>query len=170
MVWERTACWHLQWYTRADSDSWVLGTVWAKWFCFQWLTSSLPDLAIFELFCVDYTVLQSLRKSMLNEARLAMRWLGLSISFHHQMALVVHACENPNLAFEAQRQESQNGRRLFRAEMDHVGPAVRKIIRQIFIFGYCIIQIVLRPHASWNCGFESRRGHGCLIWVLCVVR
>jgi len=22
----------------------------------------------------------------------------------------------------------------------------------------------------WNCQFQSRRGHGCLLWVLCVVR
>jgi len=23
---------------------------------------------------------------------------------------------------------------------------------------------------GWDCGFESRQGHGCLLWVLCVVR
>ena len=28
----------------------------------------------------------------------------------------------------------------------------------------------LRPLACWNCGFESDRGHGCLLWLLCVVR
>jgi len=22
----------------------------------------------------------------------------------------------------------------------------------------------------WDCGFRSCRGHGCLFWVLCVVR
>ena len=103
---------------------------------------------------------------MLNEDRLAMLRLGLSISFHHQMALVVHVCEKlsslPSLAVEAQGQESHNGMRLFRAEMDHVGPAVRKRNRQIFVFGYCIIRVVLRPLACWNCGVESRRGHGCL--------
>jgi len=38
---------------------------------------------------------------MLNEACLAMLRLALSISFHHQMALVVHACEKPSLAVEA---------------------------------------------------------------------
>jgi len=28
----------------------------------------------------------------------------------------------------------------------------------------------LRPLACWDCGFESPRGHGCLLYVLCVVR
>ena len=28
----------------------------------------------------------------------------------------------------------------------------------------------VRPFACWDCGFESHRGHGCLLWVLCVVR
>jgi hypothetical protein len=28
----------------------------------------------------------------------------------------------------------------------------------------------LRPFACWECGFEFRRRHGCLLWVLCVVR
>jgi hypothetical protein len=174
IVWERTAFWHLRSYMRADSDSWVLDAVRAKWFCFHWLTSALPDLTIVKLFCLDYTVPQSLHKSMLNEARLAMLRLRLSISFHHQMALVVHACEklssSPSLAVEAQGQESQNGGRLFRAEMVHVVPVVRKRNRQIFIVGYCI-RVVLRPLACWNCGVESRRGHGfCLVWMLCVVR
>ena len=27
-----------------------------------------------------------------------------------------------------------------------------------------------RPLACWDCGFESRRGHVCLLWTLCVVR
>jgi hypothetical protein len=69
------------------------------------------------------------------------------------MALVVHVCEKlslSSLAVEAQGQESQNGRRLFRAEMDHVGPAVRKRNRQIFIVGYLIIRVVLLPLACWN--------------------
>jgi len=26
------------------------------------------------------------------------------------------------------------------------------------------------PLACWECGFEYRRRHGCLLWVLCVVR
>jgi len=28
----------------------------------------------------------------------------------------------------------------------------------------------LRPITCWDCGFESRRGHGCLLWVVCIVR
>ena len=28
----------------------------------------------------------------------------------------------------------------------------------------------LWPLTCWDCGFESHRGHGCLLWVLCVVR
>jgi hypothetical protein len=28
----------------------------------------------------------------------------------------------------------------------------------------------LWPLASWHCGFESRRGHGCLFWVSCVFK
>ena len=28
----------------------------------------------------------------------------------------------------------------------------------------------LRPRICWDCGFESRRGHGCLLSVLCFVR
>ena len=28
----------------------------------------------------------------------------------------------------------------------------------------------LRRLACWDCGFESFRGHGCLLWVMCVVR
>ena len=28
----------------------------------------------------------------------------------------------------------------------------------------------LRPLACWGCGFESRRGLGCLFWASCVVR
>ena len=68
----------------------------------------------------------------------------------------------PSLAVEAQGQESQNGRRLLRAEMDRDGPATRKRSRQIFIAGYRIIRVVLLPLACWNCGFESRRGHGSL--------
>ena len=27
-----------------------------------------------------------------------------------------------------------------------------------------------RSLACWNCGFESRRRHSCLLWILCVVR
>jgi len=30
--------------------------------------------------------------------------------------------------------------------------------------------VAARYKACWDCGFESRRGHGCLLWVLCVVR
>jgi len=26
------------------------------------------------------------------------------------------------------------------------------------------------PLTCWDCGFESRRRHGCLLWILCVVR
>jgi len=26
-----------------------------------------------------------------------------------------------------------------------------------------------RPFAYWDCGFDSLMGHGCLLWVLCVV-
>jgi len=29
--------------------------------------------------------------------------------------------------------------------------------------------VFLRPLALWDCGFESHRGHGCLLWVLCVL-
>jgi hypothetical protein len=28
----------------------------------------------------------------------------------------------------------------------------------------------LRPLACWDCGLESRRVYGCLLWVLCAVR
>ena len=103
-------------------------------------------------------------QTLLNEARLAMLRLGLSIYFHHQMALV------PSLAFEVPGQESQNGRRLFRAEMDHVGPAVRKRNRQIFIRGYHIIRVVLLPPAFWSCGIESRLGTWLSAsWECCVL-
>jgi len=27
-----------------------------------------------------------------------------------------------------------------------------------------------QPPVCWDCGFESYQGHGCLLWVLCVVR
>ena len=74
---------------------------------------------------------------MLNETRLVMLRLGLSISFHHQMVLVVHACEKlsslPSLVVDVQGEESQHGRRLFWTEMDRDGPAVRKRNRHIFI-------------------------------------
>jgi len=31
-------------------------------------------------------------------------------------------------------------------------------------------RVGLRLLACWDCGFESHRGHECLLWVLCVVR
>jgi hypothetical protein len=33
-----------------------------------------------------------------------------------------------------------------------------------------VSRVALRPVAYWDCGFESRRGHGCFLRVLCVVR
>ena len=35
---------------------------------------------------------------------------------------------------------------------------------------YVLIFVSFRPLSRWDCGFESHRGHGCLLWVLCVVR
>jgi len=40
-----------------------------------------------------------------------------------------------------------------------VGPSGRAV--------YCV---GLRPLACWDCGIESHRGRGCLLWVLCMVR
>jgi hypothetical protein len=95
----------------------------------------------------------------------------LSISFQHQIALVAHACEKLYLTESNVRsagQESQNGRLLLRAEMDHVGPAVRKRNRQIFIVGYRINRVGLRALACWHCWFESREWHGCLPLLIVV--
>jgi len=36
--------------------------------------------------------------------------------------------------------------------------------------GHVVWGVGLRPLAYWDCGFESRRRHGFLSWVLCVVR
>jgi len=36
--------------------------------------------------------------------------------------------------------------------------------------GRAFLGVGLRPLAGWDCGFESRRGHGFLSLVLCVVR
>jgi len=36
--------------------------------------------------------------------------------------------------------------------------------------GSAVYGVGLQPLACWDCGFESHRGHGCLLWVLCVVR
>ena len=33
-----------------------------------------------------------------------------------------------------------------------------------------VLSVGFRPHTCWDCDFESRRGHGCLSWVSCVVR
>ena len=30
--------------------------------------------------------------------------------------------------------------------------------------------VCLRPLVCWDCGYESRQGHVCLLWVLCIVR
>jgi len=35
--------------------------------------------------------------------------------------------------------------------------------------GRALYGVGLRPLACWNCGFESRRGHGCVPWVECCV-
>jgi hypothetical protein len=35
--------------------------------------------------------------------------------------------------------------------------------------GRAILSVGLRTLACWDCGFESRRGHGCLSSVLCIV-
>jgi len=35
---------------------------------------------------------------------------------------------------------------------------------------YTLFVVGLRPLAYWDRGFESHRGHGCLLWVFCVVR
>jgi len=37
-------------------------------------------------------------------------------------------------------------------------------------FGKVTRLVGLWPLAFWDCGFESRRGHGCLSWVMCVLR
>ena len=44
------------------------------------------------------------------------------------------------------------------------------IVRTAGPSGSAVWGVVLRPLAGWDCGFESHRGHGCLLWVLCVVR
>jgi len=60
------------------------------------------------------------------------------------------------------------------------------IITSAFFFLFCFVlfsnnflpvpvaarskDVGLWPLACWDCGFESHRGHGCLSWVLCVVR
>jgi len=36
--------------------------------------------------------------------------------------------------------------------------------------GCAVYGVGLRPLACWDCGVESHRGHGCQLWVLCVVR
>jgi len=36
--------------------------------------------------------------------------------------------------------------------------------------GHTVTGVGLRLLACWDCGFESRRGHGCPMWVLCVFR
>ena len=36
--------------------------------------------------------------------------------------------------------------------------------------GRAVQDVGLRPLACWDCVFESHRRHGCLLWVLCVVR
>jgi len=45
-------------------------------------------------------------------------------------------------------------------------------VRTVFAGPSClaVLGVGLRPLACWNCGFESRWGHGCQLWVLCVVR
>jgi len=34
--------------------------------------------------------------------------------------------------------------------------------------GRAVLDLGLRPLASWDCRFDSRGGLGCLLWVLCV--
>jgi hypothetical protein len=34
--------------------------------------------------------------------------------------------------------------------------------------GRAVWGVGLQPLACWDCGFKSFRGHGCLLWVLCV--
>jgi len=36
--------------------------------------------------------------------------------------------------------------------------------------GHTVKGVSLRPFACWDCGFESRQGHGCLLWILCVAK
>jgi hypothetical protein len=37
--------------------------------------------------------------------------------------------------------------------------------------GRAVWGVGMRPHACWDCGFESHRGRDvCLLWVLYVVR
>jgi hypothetical protein len=48
---------------------------------------------------------------------------------------------------------------------ENIGPKIVPILVAAF-WG-----VGVRPLACWDCGFESRRGHGCLsLWGLCVVR
>jgi len=35
--------------------------------------------------------------------------------------------------------------------------------------GRAVLGVCLRPFACWDCGFESRRGHGCLSLYQCCV-
>jgi hypothetical protein len=92
------------------------------------------------------------------------------------MALVAHAYEkhfsSPSLTVEAQGQESQNGRLLLKAEMNHVCPAVRRRNRQIFVVGYRINRVGLRPLLAGNAGSNPARWRGylpLLIVVFCQV-
>jgi hypothetical protein len=60
-------------------------------------------------------------------AQVTIRRCGLSIAFHHYMALVVHTCEKqllslPSPVVKVHGQQSQNGRQLSWAETDHVVP------------------------------------------------
>jgi hypothetical protein len=34
--------------------------------------------------------------------------------------------------------------------------------------GLAVYGVGLRPFACWDCGFESRRGHGCLCCACCI--
>jgi hypothetical protein len=36
--------------------------------------------------------------------------------------------------------------------------------------GRAVYSVGLRPLTCWDCGFESRLGHGCLSWMLCVIK
>jgi hypothetical protein len=35
--------------------------------------------------------------------------------------------------------------------------------------GRAVWSVGLRPLPCWDCGFESHRGHGCLLWLFCVL-
>ena len=75
---------------------------------------------------------------------------------------------------------------IFQFQLSYQSWSVLPFLRQAIVQGHlhmsqCTLPVLrfrslqtlqsvgLRPIACWNCGFESRRGHGCLslVWVVC---